>query len=181
VRPAAEPTPGSPADLTPDADPVQVARTIALRRLTAAPRTRAELRADLVQRGVEPELADQVVDRFTEVGLLDDAAYARTWVESRHRTRGSARSVLRQELWHKGVADETAQAALEQIDSESERERARQLVERKLAGRQVTAPEREAARLVGMLVRRGYPSGTAYAVVRDVLAASELPDAIDES
>lgn len=89
--------------------------------------------------------------------------------------------MLRQELRHKGVADETAQAALEQIDSEGERERARQLVERKLAGRHVAVPEREAARLVGMLVRRGYPSGTAYSVVRDVLAASELPESIDES
>lgn len=178
MRRAPEPTPGSPADLQPDADPEQVARTIALRRLTAAPRTRAELRADLVQRGVSADLADKVVDRFTEVGLLNDAEYARRWVESRQRTRGSARSLLRRELRHKGIGDDEAQAALAQIDVDSERERARELVERRLAGLGRLEPERQARRLVGLLVRRGYPAGMAQAVVREVLADLEVASSI---
>ena len=169
MRPAAEPPADAFGDQQPDADPVQVARAIALRRLTAAPRSRAELRADLVQRGVAPALAEEVVDRFTEVGLLNDAEYARMWVESRHRTRGSARSVLRQELRHKGVDDELAGVALQQIDGDDERARARQLVERKLAGGATTEPDRLARRLVGMLVRRGYPGGVAHQVVREAL------------
>ncbi len=174
-EPPAGPPGAAPAD---DADPVQVARTIALRRLTAAPRTRADLRADLVARGVTPSLADEVVDRFTEVGLLDDAEYARMWVESRHRTRGTARSVLRQELRHKGVDDDAANAALAQIDGEGERERARQLVERKLAGRSaIDEPDRLARRLAGMLVRRGYRTAMAYEVVREALADTDLLDA----
>jgi len=174
MRPAAEPAPGSSADLAPDADPVQVARTIALRRLTAAPRSRAELRADLVARGVTPELADQVVERFTEVGLLDDAEYARMWVESRHRVRGSARSVLRQELRHKGIDDDVVGVALAQIDGDDERVRARALVDRKLISLSSAEPERVARRLAGMLIRRGYPAGLAHDVVREALA--ELSD-----
>ena len=124
-----EPTPGSPADLQDDADPEQVARTILLRRLSAAPRTRSELRDDLLRRGLPEDVADRVLDRFTEVGLIDDTAYAQLWVDSRQRTRGSARGVLRQELRAKGVSDDDAALALDGIDEDAERARAVELVQ----------------------------------------------------
>ena len=101
------PTPGSPADAGPEPDPESVARTIVLRRLTDAPRSRAELAADLAARNVPVEVSDRVLDRFTEVGLVDDAAFASEWVRSRHATRGLSRSALRRELRGKGVDDET--------------------------------------------------------------------------
>ena len=110
MRYVSEPTPGSSADLQDEADPEQVARTILLRRLTASPRTRTELRTDLLRRGIPEVVADRVLDRFVDVGLIDDAAFAQQWVESRQRTRGSARSVLRQELRAKGVDDADAVA-----------------------------------------------------------------------
>ena len=72
----AGPTPGSLADAGPEPDPESVARTILLRRLAAAPRTRAQLAADLAARDVPGDAAERVLDRFTEVGLIDDAAFA---------------------------------------------------------------------------------------------------------
>ena len=128
MRYVTEPTPGSPADRQDDADPEQVARTILLRRLSVAPRTRSELRTDLLRRGLPEEVADRVLDRFAEVGLIDDTSYAQSWVESRQRTRGSARGILRQELRSKGISDDDAALALEGIDEDAERARAVQLV-----------------------------------------------------
>lgn len=164
-----EPTPGSPADLQPEADPEQVARTILLRRLTVAPRTRAELLGDLLKRGIPPDVAERVLDRFTEVGLIDDAAYSRLWVESRQRTRGSARSVLGQELRRKGVDDTLIQEALAGIDPAAERDRARELVRVKARSLGRLDDAARVRRLVGMLQRRGYSSGVAFSVVREEL------------
>lgn len=175
----AEPTPGSAADQQAEADPEQVARTVLLRRLTAAPRTRHDLRADLLRRNIPEEVADRVLDRFTEVGLIDDASFAQAWVESRQRSRGTARSVLRQELRAKGVADDDAQEALASIDPEAERERAAQLVRAKLAATARLEPTARVRRLTGMLQRRGYPASVAYGVVRDVLAEGAADDGSD--
>ncbi|HEY2549515.1 MAG TPA: RecX family transcriptional regulator, partial [Streptosporangiaceae bacterium] len=56
--------------------------------LTSAPRTRAELAAALSRRGIPEEAAEEVLGRFTDAGLIDDATFASAWVESRHHSRG---------------------------------------------------------------------------------------------
>lgn len=163
------PTPGTPADLQPDPDPEQVARAILLRRLTAAPRSRSELHDDLTKRGVPEEVCERVLDRFTEVGLIDDEAFARMWVESRQRSRGLARPVLRQELRRKGIDGQVAEAALEELDPEDERARAVELVRVKARSLGRLEPQARVRRLVGMLQRRGYSSTVAVSVVREVM------------
>jgi len=173
VRYVSEPPPAQ-GEQQEDADPEQVARTILLRRLTAAPRTRSELRTDLLKRGLAEEVADRVLDRFVEVGLIDDAAYAQLWVDARQRTRGTARSVLRQELRAKGVDDADAEEALAGIDPDQERERARRLVEVKARATARLDPQARVRRLTGMLQRRGYSASVAFAVVREVL--DDLPE-----
>lgn len=174
MRYVTEPTPGPAADLQDDADLEQVARTIVLRRLSATPRTRSELADDLGRRGVPQEVIERVLTRLAEVGLIDDAEFAHAWVESRQRSRGTARAVLRQELRAKGVRDEDAAEALAGIDPEAERERACQLVRAKLGTTGRLDPVARTRRLTGMLQRRGYPSSVAYSVVREVVA--DLPD-----
>ena len=87
-----------------------MARQILLRRLTDQPRSRAELAKALAKRRVPDDVATRVLDRFTEVGLIDDAAFARSWVESRQRGRGLARGRSPHELRTKGVDRETARA-----------------------------------------------------------------------
>jgi regulatory protein len=78
----------------PDADQESVARRILLERLTGAPRSRAELEKSLAKKHVPAHVARKLLDRFTEVGLVDDEAFARAWVESRQRGRGLARRAL---------------------------------------------------------------------------------------
>ena len=67
----------------------------------------------------------RLLDRFEEVGLVDDAAFARAWVEQRQPGRGLARRALAQELRRKGVDDEVAREALDELDPDDEEEAAR--------------------------------------------------------
>ena len=150
-------------------DPEAVARGVVLRRLALAARTRFELSEDLVARGIPIDVIDLVLDRFTEVGLIDDEQFALGWVASRQRTRGAARSVLRQELRRKGISDDHTEAALLTISAESEHDRARLMVERKLMSMQGMERTKSMRRLVSLLARRGYPTHLAMSVVNEAL------------
>jgi regulatory protein len=165
-----EPPPDPVAD-GPDADAESVARKILLDALTGQPRSRQELRDKLAKKDVPDELATRLLDRFTEVGLVDDEAFARSWVESRQRSRGLARRALAQELRRKGVDDDTARLALDDLEPEQEEQAARLLVRKKL--RSLRGVDRVTAtrRLAGLLARKGYPAGLAFSVVRDELGA----------
>lgn len=115
--------------------------------------------------------------RFAEVGLVDDALFARLWVDSRHRSKGLARTALRQELRRKGVSDDDVREALAALDPDEEVASARSLVRRKLAATQGLAPDARVRRLAGMLARKGYGPGLAYRVVKEELEAEgvDLP------
>ena len=166
------------------ADPEGVARTILLDALTGQARTRRELADKLAQREVPDDVATELLDRFTDVGLIDDAAFASAWVESRHRSRGLAPRALAQELRRKGVDDEEARAALEQIDEDDQRAAARALVDRKMRSVRGLDPQVATRRLAGMLARKGYGAGLAFSVVREALAEDDdevdVTDLVDQ-
>ena len=162
-------------DLGPEADPESVARKILLDQLTGRARTRFELGKKLAQRNVPDEIATRLLDRFEEVGLVDDAAFAREWVTQRQEGRGLARRALAQELRRKGIDDEVAREALGEVEEADEVEAARALVQRKLRSVRGLETDKAVRRLVGMLARKGHSSGVSYRVVREELAA-DLPD-----
>jgi len=149
-----------------------VARLICLRLLDNAPRTRAQLAAALNRKGVPDGAAQAVLDRFGDVGLIDDRAFAEAWVSSRHRGRGLAGRALRQELHQRGVDPQTTANAVAGLDADTERQTAHELVRGRAQRLTGLAPEVLVRRLVGMLARKGYPPGLAYAVVREELAAA---------
>lgn len=167
------PVPGSAAAETPPADPEAVAREICLRLLTAMPRTRAQLAEALRRRSVPDEVAERVLGRFSDVGLIDDAAFSRAWVQSRHLGRGLAKRALAAELRQRGVADETVSAAVETLGPDQEETTARELIARRIAGTRGLDPARRLRRLVGVLARKGYPPELAYRVVREALAEDD--------
>ena len=173
-----EPPPADVAAQGPEADPESVARTILLDQLAGRARSRQELADKLAAKGVPAEVAGRLLDRFEEVGLVDDAAFARSWTDGRHRARGLAPRAIAQELRRKGVDEEVAKDALASIGSEQQEETARALVRKKLRSLARFDDTTKTRRLVGMLARKGYPSGLAFAVVREEIGdlADELAD-----
>lgn len=173
-HPSSDPSsPPAQADLPPG-DPDQVARLICLRRLEAAPRTRSELARTLAERGVPDDSAKRVLDRFEEVGLVDDPLFAQMWVQSRQSGRLLSRRALRHELSRKGVDAETVAEALVQVSDDDERAAAVALAQRKAASLSGLPMQVQVRRLAGMLARKGYSPGLSYEVVREVLADADL-------
>ena len=182
---SAEPEPDDPVAAGPEADPESVARAILLDQLAGRARSRSELADKLRSKNVPDDVATRLLDRFEEVGLVDDEAFARSWVESRQAGKGLARRALAQELRRKGVDDEVAREVLDEVDPDDEVEAARVLVRRKL--RTVARLDHQVAvrRLAGMLARKGYPAGVAFRVVREELEAvgadvDDLTGGVDE-
>ncbi|WP_240755667.1 regulatory protein RecX [Nocardioides iriomotensis] len=177
--------PDDPVSQGPEADPESVARAILLDQLTGRARSRSELADKLRAKGVPDDVAGRLLHRFEEVGLVDDEAFARAWVESRQAGKGLARRALAQELRRKGVDDEVARDVLDEVDPDDEVEAARTLVRRKLRSVARFDHQVQVRRLSGMLARKGYPAGVAFRVVREELEAAgaevdDLPDSLDE-
>ncbi|MDH6576521.1 recombination regulator RecX [Kitasatospora sp. MAP5-34] len=180
-RPPADPPPDltrerrrkSRAEQRPEesTDPAARARDICLRLLTGTAKTRKQLADALRKREIPDEVAEEVLDRYEDVGLIDDAAFAEAWVESRHAVRGLGRRALAQELRTRGVAGELVEQAVAQVDAEDEEQAARALVDRKLRATAGLDRQVRTRRLVGMLARRGYSEGLAFRVVRAALSA----------
>lgn len=152
-------------------DDPEVVLNAAARFLQVRPRSVQELRRHLTGKGYKPELVEPAVARLTELGMLDDAAFARAWIESRYRVRPRAGRVLRQELALKGVertlidaaiADhEERQAELSseaEVDQGTADERAaeRLLTRRRAALARIADPRVRAQRAYALLARNGF-------------------------
>ncbi|MGQ0838670.1 regulatory protein RecX [Actinokineospora sp.] len=152
-------------------DPAATARDICYRLLAARARTRQELEQALRRKEIPDDVAHAVLGKFDAAGLIDDEAFAETWVRSRHAHQGLGRRALAVELRRKGVADEVVAEAVAAVDGDAEQERARLLVRKKLGAMASLDEQVKIRRLVGMLARKGYSEGMAYRVVRDELRA----------
>jgi len=171
--PGLPPLPAAPADLSPEA----LGRQICLRLLTTAPRTRAQLTDAMHRRGVPDQVAGSVLDQLAKARLIDDAAFARAWVESRHHGRGLSRRTLSAELRQRGVESDDIIEAVETLDPDQEVETARHLAERKLAATRGQPPGTRMRKVTGMLARKGYSPGLAYRLIREILEQEgETPD-----
>lgn len=169
ARSLEQPTAGTAADAGPDAAPADVARTILLRALTVAPKSRAQLADLLAARGVPSDVAEASLDRFVELRLIDDAEFARMWVRSRHEHRGLSRRALRHELAGRGVARQDIEEALALVDDEDEIHAARMLARKKARAVRGLSPPTQRRRMMAALQRKGYSAGLASRVVSDVL------------
>lgn len=162
---------------------MSVAQNIVYRQLTASAKSRLQLAQKLAERNIPDDVAETVLDRFQEARLINDAEFADMWVRSRSQSRKLAKGALRRELAQKGIDQETAAAALEQLTDADEEAAARQLVERKLRpGTDLDDPaERDKAtrRLASMLARKGYQPSQAFRIVNEVLESSTGADGGD--
>lgn len=148
---------------------------MALRLLTARARTRAELEAALVRKHVPGEAIATVLDRFDEVGLINDEQFAADWVDSRRRQRRSVMTI-RRELRTKGVADDTIDDAVSGVTRDDELSSARALAASKLRAMGSLDTATRTRRLAGVLGRRGFSAEIVWTVVREAAGQDDPAD-----
>lgn len=161
----------SPPAQVPDSADAARARDIVLRQLAFAPRPRAVLAEKLRSKEIPDEVAGSVLDRYTDLGLIDDRSYAASYVTAKHRDRGLGRYALQAELRRQGVAEDDLRDAVADIDTEAEARRAAELVGKRIAAAMAAGPEAARRRLLGQLSRRGYPPSLATRVVEEAIEA----------
>lgn len=124
--------------------------------LAARARSRREVETKLLQAGYRPATVEMVLYKLERERILDDADFARQWVEGRsHRKLGRTR--IAQELRRKGVSEDEAEAALEEISDEDQLTAAISLAEKAAARlKPGEDPRKAAARIQAMLARRGF-------------------------
>lgn len=158
-----------------DADPIAVAREIALRQLTVRARTRVELARALARKQVPEDAAQAVLDRLQEVGLIDDEVFARDWLAAGGR-RQKSRRVLLGELAEKGVDRELIDAAAAELEAERDYDIATAFAARKARGLTGLEPAVQYRRLAGALARRGFPASVVAQVTKEALAGLGEPE-----
>ena len=164
-----------PESLTADqrhADQLEVAREIALRLLALRARTRVELETAMKRRGVPEAAMTEVIERFTELGLVDDRAFSDQWVEGQQRRMRSTKA-LRHELREKGVDTEIIDEALEAVGGEQEYAAALALARKRASATRNLPADVRRRRILGVLARRGFSGQVAYRAVDEALAEQD--------
>lgn len=159
-------------------DPLGFAREIVLRQLAAAPKSRAQLADKLREKDVDDDVAEAILDRMEDVKLVDDEAYAGMLVRSKVASRGLARRALAQELKRKGIDDDVAKNALEQVDDDAEFATALALGRKKMLTMSRLDEQTQTRRLTGLLARKGYPPSVVWAVVKQLQGSVEPGDSL---
>ncbi|MEK7387891.1 MAG: regulatory protein RecX [candidate division NC10 bacterium] len=119
-----------------------------------------------MRRGAPRAVAAEVVADLVGRGYVDDAAFARHWVQTR-AARGYGAARLRAELRARGVPAPLIDAALAALEGDDQLEQARAVARRRLPALRRGKPERVAARLRDHLLRRGFAAGVVARVVRE--------------
>ncbi len=151
------------------ADEVEKAYDRALNYLSYRQRSETELRRYLAKRGNSEATIEEIIRRLTRAGLVDDAEFARFWVENRTKFRPRGRRGLLHELRQKGVSTEIIDAVLEDYDEDTVAWK----VAKDQARRLKYLPfDKFKRRLRSRLARRGF----SYELVRDILATYTSSD-----
>jgi regulatory protein len=156
-----------------ETDPEAAVRSVVLDQLSRSARSRSQLEDTLAKRGLPEDTSGRVLDRFEQVGLVDDVSFARDWVQGRHEKRGISRHALAHELRERGIDAETASDALNVIDDDAEYAAATRLVSAKVGGLISLPRDKQQRRLVALLARRGYSPDLTSRVVQEFLGGAD--------
>ncbi len=154
-------------------DQREKAREIAFRYLSYRPRTVKEVTDKLKGKGMPAETIAAVIEDLKGLKLLDDRAFARSWIAERLAHRPGGKRLLHRELRQKGVDVELIEEAIDGLYPQ-ELEVARELLRKRIARFRGLEPQKLKARVWGLLLRRGFSSQTAQECMEELLNISEF-------
>jgi regulatory protein len=134
-----------------------------MRALRRRERSSAELARWLADRGLAADEVEATVAQLGELGELDDARFATRYAEDKRELAGWGAERIREALLQRGVAPELIEAALAADGPPEEAERAAALLVRR---GEALESERDRARALGYLTRKGYSYEVAHEAIR---------------
>ena len=155
----------APRKLSPERQE-QRARNVLLYQLARGAKSAHTLKQILERREIDAEIAEAMIERFIEVGLIDDIAYAETVVNSRQKFKGLAKSAIKRELNQKGVEATIVEQVTSEITVETEFEMAIELANKRIVRMANLEYSVRQRRLNGYLARKGYSSSIVMAAVK---------------
>ncbi|MEY4321198.1 MAG: hypothetical protein RLZZ471_1139 [Actinomycetota bacterium] len=155
----------SPRQLSPERQE-QRARNVLLYQLARSAKSAHQLRQILEKREIDSEIAEAVIQRFIEVGIIDDKLFAETIVNSRRKFKGSSKSVIKRELVEKGVGSELIEDVVSEITADDELATATELAIKRIPRLVTLERDVRQRRLFGYLSRKGYGSNVVLAACK---------------
>jgi len=155
----------------------------ALNMLAFRGRASKELARSLVRKGEPRELVDRAIERLTEQGLLDDAAFAESFTRAKVLGAQQSRRRVQQDLARKGVARDVTDAAIATVFEEEQvdqREIVEQAARKKLGSLRKLEPVVRRRRLYAFLARRGYDAEDIRAAMDAVGEALRDVESVEE-
>lgn len=151
---------------------IDAARTVAFRFLSHSARSRAEMEKRLRERDFSEPIVEQVLGEMEGLGYLDDADFARRWVEDRADRKGYGKSRLQAELNRKGIDRDLSDEALDSLDDDAEFRRALTVARHRWDADELAELEplgliKVKQKISGFLLRRGF----SWSTVKKVLSA----------
>ena len=186
-RPARRVSPAERREQRASVDDPAVVLEAAARFLEARSRSVAEVRRRLTRAGYRADLVEGAIQRLGELGMLDDEAFGRAWVESRDRARPRGELALRRELALKGVDRRIVDGLLEERREAADPEAGSTdlLAARRLIGKQARAlarvadPRLRRQRAYALLARNGFDPETCRTAAGEVVTGGLDPEPLD--
>jgi regulatory protein len=156
-----------------DADAVVQAVNKAAHFLSYRPRSEQEVRRNLKEKETPPDVIEAAIERLSGMGYLDDAAFARYWVDNRSQFKPLSHRALRQEMRQKGLSDSVIAEALGELSESDLAYKAAETQLRKLRNR---TEQEFKTKMNAFLQRRGFSYSTTQDVVRRLIETLETDD-----
>lgn len=146
-----------------------LAKNNAYALLRMRPRSESEIRERLKRKGYGGVVIDGVIDDLRRTGNIDDAKFARFWIDSRMHANPMGDVVLKYELKLKGVSDSVIEAALQdKAANYDEYEAAFSMAKERFERLKKLDKKKALKRLYDFLIRRGFKYDTVRKIVENI-------------
>ena len=134
-------------------------------------KTRKQLHDKMRDRNCPDDIIESTLDKLEEMKYLSDAQYAKNFVESKQTYKNVGQRKIAQDLRQKGIPQDIIENAFEENTEDDERERAKELLSKRMRSTRNVERQKRINRLVGYLSRNGYNGSMAFSVVKEAIDA----------